>query len=62
MLIVKIEKNDTLDRALKTLKNKVIKTKQTQNLVARKEYKKKSVQKRDILKKAIYIERLKKSQ
>lgn len=62
MLIVKIEKNDTLDKALKSLKNKVIKTKQTQNLVARKEYKKKSVQKRDIIKKAIYIEKLRKSQ
>lgn len=62
MLIVKIEKNDTLDKALKSLKNKVIKTKQTQNLVARKEYKKKSVQKRDVIKKAIYIEKLRKSQ
>lgn len=45
MLKVKVDSN--IEKALKTLKSKVIKTKQTQRLVELKEYKKKSVMKRN---------------
>lgn len=44
MLIVKVDSN--IEKALKTLKSKVIRTKQTQRLVELKEFKKKSVVKR----------------
>jgi ribosomal protein S21 len=53
MLIVKVKKNE-IERALKELKSKVIKTRQNSFLNDRKEYKKKSVIKRQILNKAIY--------
>jgi ribosomal protein S21 len=58
MLIVKVKKND-IERALKELKSKVIKTRQNSFLNDRKEYKKKSVVKRQILNKATYRERFK---
>jgi len=54
MLIVKIENNSQLEKALKTLKNKVHKTKQNDILRERKEYVKKSVVKRSQLRKAIH--------
>ena len=54
---MKIEKNDTIEKALKTLKNKVIKTKQNKLLSNRKEYTKKSVEKRSKLLKAIYSQK-----
>jgi|694.fasta_scaffold00077_35 ribosomal protein S21 len=44
MLIVKVDSN--IEKALKTLKSKVIRTKQMQRLVELKEFKKKSVVKR----------------
>jgi small subunit ribosomal protein S21 len=59
MLIVEIKNNDSIDRALKILKSKVIKTKQQKILTDKKEYTKKSVKKRSELLKAIYIERKK---
>jgi ribosomal protein S21 len=59
MLIIKIEKNDSIDKALKVLKNKVIKTKQNNILFERKEYKKKSVVHRSKILKAIYIQKKK---
>lgn len=62
MLIVKLDKNINIEKALKLLKSKVIKTKQTAELVNRKEYTKKSVRKRDILKKAKYIQKRKDSE
>jgi small subunit ribosomal protein S21 len=62
MLIVKLDKNVNIEKALKLLKSKVIKTKQTAELVNRKEYTKKSVRKRDILKKAKYIQKRKDSE
>jgi len=58
MLIVKVRKNE-IEKALKELKSKVIKTKQNSFLNDRKEYKKKSVIKRQILNKAIYREKFK---
>lgn len=57
MLIIEVKSGDNIERALKTLKSKVIKTKQTQILFERKEYKKKSVKNREMLLKAKYTER-----
>lgn len=54
MLIVKVNKNGGIEKALKELKNKVIKTRQNTHLNNRKEHTKKSVLKRQILNKAIY--------
>jgi small subunit ribosomal protein S21 len=56
MIIVNIKPGDTLERALKTLKSKVIKTKQNQKLNERREYTKKSVAKRTQILKAKYIQ------
>jgi len=61
MLIVNIQNSENLERALKTLKSKVIKTKQNQELLNRKEYVKPSVTKRKNLLKAIYTNRVKNS-
>jgi ribosomal protein S21 len=58
MLIVKVDKNG-IERALKLLKSKVIKTRQSSQLVERKEYEKKSVRKRNMLKKAKYVQKMK---
>ena len=53
MLIVKVKKGD-IERSLKELKSKVIKTRQNSFLNDLKEFKKKSVIKRQILNKAKY--------
>jgi small subunit ribosomal protein S21 len=58
MLIVTVKKND-IERALKELKSKVIKTRQNSKLNERREYTKKSVLKRQILKKAEYRQNFK---
>jgi len=60
MLIIEIKKNENLEKALKTLKSKVIKTHQNQILLEKKEFEKKSVKKRKKLLKAIYTEKKKK--
>jgi len=52
MLKVENDKNTSLEKALKTLKGKVIKTKQTEELRKRTEYVKKNTQKREKMKKA----------
>jgi small subunit ribosomal protein S21 len=52
MLIVKV--NGNIEKALKTLKNKVIKTQQVQELQRRTEYVKPSVKRRTEIKDAIY--------
>jgi len=62
MIIVKLDKHTNIEKALKILKSKVIKTKQTAELVNRKEYTKKSIRKRDILKKAKYVQKRKDSE
>ena len=59
MLIVKLDKNTGIEKALKLLKSKVIKTRQSSQLVERKEYEKKSVRKRKMLKKAKYVQKMK---
>lgn len=61
MIIINIQNSDNLERALKTLKSKVIKTKQNQELLKRKEYVKPSVTKRKGLLKAIYTNKIKNS-
>ena len=62
MIIINIDNKTTLDRALKILKNKVIKTKQTEKLKEKKEFVKKSVQKRTQKRKAIYRDKFINSQ
>ena len=58
MLIVKVKDNNSIDRALKILKNTTVKTGMIKQLRSRQEYVKPSVRKRDQLKKAIYIQKL----
>jgi small subunit ribosomal protein S21 len=60
MLIVEIKKGENIEKVLKTLKSKVIKTKQNQFLTNRKDYKKPSVVKRTQILNAIYNEKNKK--
>lgn len=57
MLIIEIKNGENIERALKTLKSKVIKTKQNQKLQARKEYVKPSVANRKQILKAIYTQK-----
>lgn len=57
MLIVKVKRGD-IERALKELKSKVIKTRQNSHLNYRKEFTKKSVEKRQELQKAIYKQKI----
>jgi small subunit ribosomal protein S21 len=57
MLIIQIKNGENIEKALKTLKSKVIKTKQNQKLFDKKEFTKKSVVKRKKLLKAIYIQK-----
>lgn len=61
MLIIEIKNNEGIERALKNLKNKVIKTKQTKILQDRKEYIKDSVKNRKKILKAIYTQKMKNS-
>jgi small subunit ribosomal protein S21 len=60
MLIVEVKK-DGIEKALKTLKSKVIKTKQNQILFDKKEFVKKSVIRRAQILKASYVEKKKNS-
>lgn len=59
MIIIEVKKGESLDRALKRYKYKVIKTKQLEQVRKKQEFVKKSVKKRDQLKKAKYIQYLK---
>ena len=58
MLIIEIKNNESIERALKTLKSKVIKTKQNQILFERKQFIKKSITKRVKKLKVIYKQKL----
>jgi ribosomal protein S21 len=62
MIIIDINKNQNLDKALKVLKTKVIQSKQTELLRNRKEYVKKSELRRTEIKNAIYRQSLINSQ
>lgn len=57
MIIIKLGNNLSIDKALKLYKSKIIKTRQSSELVKRKEFKKPSVIKRDGLSKAIYVQK-----
>lgn len=59
MLISKVNNPKELDKALKNLKNKVIKTGLISELRDRKEYKKPSIRKREEKSNAIYKQKLK---
>jgi small subunit ribosomal protein S21 len=59
MLVIEIKNNGGIEKALKTLKSKVIKTKQQKLLTERKEYTKKSVKERSKRLKAIYVQKKK---
>lgn len=58
MLKVEIKKGN-IEKGLKDLKGKILKTKQNNILLNRKEFIKLSVRKRSQIKKAIYIQKLK---
>ena len=57
MIIIKIEKNISIEKALKLYKSKIIKTRQQSELNNRKYFIKKSVKNRESLKKAIYVQK-----
>ena len=59
MLIIDVKNSENLEKSLKQLKAKVIKTKQNQILNERKEFEKKSVTKRKKRLKAIYSQKIK---
>jgi small subunit ribosomal protein S21 len=58
MLIVEIKGKMTIDSALKKLKSKFIKTGLSKELFLRKEFKKKSVERREAVKKAEYLQKI----
>ena len=60
MLKVDVKK-DGIEKALKTLKSKVIKTKQNQMLFGKKEFVKKSVKRRTQIQKASYTQKFRNS-
>jgi len=57
MLIVKLEKKVNIEKALRKLKTKVIKTKQLKNLRERKYFTKPSAKKRLQKQKAVYLQK-----
>lgn len=59
MLIVEVKNSENLERSLKLLKSKVIKTKQNQILNEKKEFEKKSVKERKKILRAIYTQKKK---
>lgn len=62
MIIIKIEKGESLDKALKRYKYKVVKSKQIEQLRARQEYVKNTTKKREKMKKAKYVQKMQQSQ
>ena len=59
MLVVKVDSKGNIERALKELKSKVIKTRQNKILFDKKEFEKESVKRRKEIQKASYIQKLK---
>jgi small subunit ribosomal protein S21 len=57
MLIVEVNEKQPIERALKVLKRKWDKTKTMKELRERKEFKKRSVKRRDEIKRAAYIQK-----
>lgn len=60
MLIVNVDSKTPIEKALKLFKSKVIKTKLMTELKNRKEFTKKSIKRRDEMRKAVYSEQFKK--
>ena len=56
MIIIKLNNNITIEKALKLYKSKVIKTRQSSELNKRKEFIKPSVKKRNVLAKAKHVQ------
>lgn len=56
MIIVKLDKNSNVEKALKIYKSKIIKTRQSSAINSRKEFIKKSVLKRNQKMRAKYIQ------
>lgn len=61
MLIVNVDNKTPIEKALKLFKSKVIKTKLMTELKSRKEFTKKSIKRRDEIKKAVYSEHFNKN-
>jgi small subunit ribosomal protein S21 len=59
MIFIKVEKGENLEKALKRYKYKVISTKQIEQLRKRQEYVKKTTLKREKMRKAKYIQKIK---
>jgi hypothetical protein len=59
MLIIEIKNGENIEKVLKNLKSKVIKTKQNKILLERKEYVKDSVKNRNKILKAIHVQKIK---
>ncbi len=59
MLIVKIKQGESIEKALKILKSKVVKTKQNQILFDNRDYTKKSEVRRAQILKAKYVQKMK---
>jgi len=58
MIVIQVKKGESIDRALKRYKYKVIKTKQIEQLREKQQFVKKSVRKREQKQKAIYKQSL----
>jgi small subunit ribosomal protein S21 len=56
MLVVKVNPNTSIEKALKLFKSKVIKTKLMTELKSRKEFTKKSIIRRNVMNKAKYVQ------
>jgi len=62
MIIIPIKEGESIERALKRFKRKFEKTGVIKEIRARQAYKKPSISNREQVKKAIYIEQLRKSE
>lgn len=58
MIVIQVKKGESIDRALKRYKYKVVKTKQIEQLREKQQFVKKSVRKREQKQKAIYKQSL----
>ena len=58
MIIIKVDNKKGIERALKEYKSKVIRTRQSREIVNRKEFKKKSQKRREEINRAIYRQKL----
>lgn len=61
MLVIQVKEGDNIERALKKYKRKYEKTKVLRELRKRKNFTKPSLENREKLKKAIYVEQLKRN-